>query len=77
MLVFNSKAPRNLILRWMGLYIIDDEVASKNFKFKNLDGFMNGSTINGHSVKPYYNPKHSHMMLPEILSITIMAIDVK
>ena len=58
MLVFNSRAenyPRKLKLRWMGPYVIEEEVAPGTFKLKNLDSSIDASTMNMHCLKPYYS----------------------
>ena len=55
MLVFNSNAGKNALklkLRWLGPYIIKEEVAPGTFKLKKLDSSINVSTMNGHWLKP-------------------------
>ena len=78
-LVFNSKVgkhPRKLKLRWLDPYIIEEDIAFKTLKLKNLDTSMNASTLNGHRLKPYYSLEDPSVMSPEILSIQTTPIDV-
>ena len=66
-LVSNSRVGKHqgkLGLRWMDPYVIEEEVSPTTFMLRNLDKFVNKSTVNGHRLKPYYSPgvlgKHLH-----------------
>ena len=65
-----------LKLRWMGPYIIKEEVVIETFILKNLDGSINASTENVHTLQPYNSPKISGEALLEIFSIWKTLIEV-
>ena len=71
MLVFNCRAPKHpgkVNLRWLGPYILKEEVAPGTFKLKNLNRSINASTVNGHRLKPYYSVPISKEMSHQLRS---------
>lgn len=58
-LIFNSKLGKHLgklKLRWVGPYIIIDEIACGNFALQNIDGTMQLANVNSWRLRPYFEP---------------------